>query len=217
MARSGLVRGCCCWLASCVVVVAHSHGPIDPDAGIVIDWENLDKIVASYNETPREAWLLPPSPNCSCVKLEYRALYCPWYLKPFRDPFDLVVTETKKWSVSRKLLGCEDDDSMLNGPLHTGMPMMAYFGTECCRVFENTTQAFQALSAFDLCWAEHNELQSCFAEGHLVRQNRTALSAEQYRALVRNASYADAATPHLAAVRSSAGSMPKSDSESILV
>mmetsp|Transcript_166026 Transcript_166026/g.294107 ORF Transcript_166026/g.294107 Transcript_166026/m.294107 type:complete len:106 (+) Transcript_166026:1-318(+) len=87
---------------------------------------------------------------------------------------------------------------MLNGLTHTGLPMMAYFGTECCRVFVNSTQAFEALSAFDLCWTERNELQSCFADGHVVPRHRTALNEAQYNALVRNATYADAATPHLA-------------------
>lgn len=173
--------------------------PIDPDAGIVIEWKDLDHIVASYNTTSAEEWLPPPSPNCSCTKLQYRALYCPWYLKPFRDPYDLVITETKKWLVSRKLLGCEGDRGMLNGPEHTGLPMMEYFGTECCRVFVNSTDAYKALSAFDPCWTAKDELQSCFAAGHRVPRELTQLTKAQYDALIRNATYADKATPHLAA------------------
>uniref|UniRef100_A0A7S1WLF8 Uncharacterized protein n=1 Tax=Alexandrium catenella TaxID=2925 RepID=A0A7S1WLF8_ALECA len=139
----------------------------------------------------------PPSPNCSCEQLQYRPLYCPWYLKPFRDPFDLVVTESQKWPVSRKLLGCDGDRDMLNGPMHTGLPMIAYFGTACCGVFANATQGFEALSAFDSCWYGEQELQRCFSEGHVVPRSRTRLTEVQYRALLRNASYADLATPHL--------------------
>ena len=29
---------------------------IDPDAGIVIDWAGLDKVVANYSTAPPEAW-----------------------------------------------------------------------------------------------------------------------------------------------------------------
>eukprot|EP00927_Polykrikos_kofoidii_P023834 TRINITY_DN21818_c0_g1_i1.p1 TRINITY_DN21818_c0_g1~~TRINITY_DN21818_c0_g1_i1.p1 ORF type:complete len:230 (+),score=24.18 TRINITY_DN21818_c0_g1_i1:74-763(+) len=173
-------------------------GPIDPDAGIVIDWANLDRIVASYNKTSEDEWLSPPSSDCKCNQLKYRALYCPWYIKPFRDAFDLVVTETKKWPVSRKLLACENDSGLLNGPQHTGLPMMDYFGVACCGIYANATQAFEGLSAFDTCWTEKDELQTCFRDGHLVPQMKTNLTLRQYRALIRNATYADAATPHLA-------------------
>eukprot|EP00747_Dinoflagellata_sp_TGD_P170391 gnl/TRDRNA2_/TRDRNA2_201831_c0_seq1.p1 gnl/TRDRNA2_/TRDRNA2_201831_c0~~gnl/TRDRNA2_/TRDRNA2_201831_c0_seq1.p1 ORF type:complete len:228 (+),score=20.84 gnl/TRDRNA2_/TRDRNA2_201831_c0_seq1:108-791(+) len=206
------------WLGAVVIASitpwAASVTPIDPDAGIVIDWKNLERIAAGYNATPEEEWLPPPSPNCSCVKLQYRALYCPWYLKPFRDPFDLVVTETKKWPVSRKLLGCEKDENDLNGPDHTGLPMMAYFGTECCRVYANSTQAYEALSAFDSCWAAKNELETCFSTGHGIAREHTALTPAQYAALVRNATYADAATPHLAAsLRAGVEAPPRSQAE----
>ena len=125
--------------------------------------------------------------------MQYRPLYCPWYLKPFRDAYDFVVTETEKWPTSRKLLGClssstsatristntdddnnsgqgceDDDEDMLNGRHHTGLPMLAYFGTECCRVYANATQAFIALTSFDPCWYETDELYKCFGEGRYV-------------------------------------------------
>lgn len=174
-----------------------SSPPIDPDAGIVINWTALDTIAASFATAPAEQWLPAPSPRCLCEHLRYRPLYCPWYLKPFRDPFDLVVTETTKWPVSRKLLGCEADAGMLNGFNHTGLPMISYFATECCGIFSNATQGFKALSTFDTCWFDRDELQRCFAQGSAVPRWRTQLSKQQYQALLRNASYADLATPHL--------------------
>ncbi|CAB9505564.1 expressed unknown protein [Seminavis robusta] len=175
---------------------------IDPDSGIVINWTALEEIAVNYSHSPPEEWLPPPTANCSCLHMKYRPLYCPWYLKPFRDPFDFVVTETTKWPVSRKLLSChtntdDTNNSMLNGPIHTGLPMIAFFGTECCRVFDNATQGYMALSAFDDCWYEKDELQTCFAQGHRVPQHLTNLSPKQYQALLRNATYADRATPHL--------------------
>lgn len=170
---------------------------IDPDSGIVINWTALDEIASAYTPTPQEEWLPPPTANCSCLYMKYRPLYCLWYLKPFRDPFDLVVTETTKWPVSRKLLSCHDNNPMLNGPTHTGMPMIAFFGTECCRVYSNATQGYMALSSFDDCWYADDELQKCFSEGHKVPRSMTALTQKQYDALLRNGSYADRATPHL--------------------
>ena len=38
---------------------------IDPDAGIVINWDALDKIVENYTAVPPEGWLPPPLNNCS--------------------------------------------------------------------------------------------------------------------------------------------------------
>ena len=112
-----------------------------------------------------------------------------------------MVTETTKWPISRKLLACESesdaDEDMLNGPHHTGLPMLAYFGTECCRVYANATQAYVALTDFDPCWYGTDELKRCFGEGRYVPVDRTALTSVQHEMLLTNATYADLATPHL--------------------
>ena len=73
-----------------------------------------------------------------------------------------------------------------------------YFAVECCRVYANATDAFEALSAYDPCWFAEDELRRCAAAGHAVpRARATGLSDARYAALVANMSYADAATPHL--------------------
>eukprot|EP00300_Choanocystis_sp_HF-7_P027202 c32276_g1_i1.p1 GENE.c32276_g1_i1~~c32276_g1_i1.p1 ORF type:complete len:200 (+),score=35.98 c32276_g1_i1:68-667(+) len=168
-----------------------NDGPIDPDAGIVIDWAALDSIVANYTQTPPDAWIVPNENCSSIVNASYLPLFCPWFLKPYRDPWDLVVTEVEKFEVYRVLLGVSKDQ------VSHGLPVAKTFGSDCCGVFENTTMAYVALSAFDLCWYETDELQRCISEGHGVPRHMTKLTELQYGTLIRNASYADKATPHL--------------------
>ena len=50
-----------------------------------------------------------------------------------------------------------------------------------CRVYANATAAYEALSAFDPCWFDKDELQRCNAAGRHVPAARTALSPLQYR------------------------------------
>ena len=123
-----------------MLAVALALGQIDPDAGIVINWRELDKIVNNFTTAPRGAWLPPPLNNCSLPEMQgrptlnldglrnekYRPLFCPWLLKPFRDPFDMAVTEAGKWPVYRKLLGAAN--------VSTGLPVAAFFGACVCRV-----------------------------------------------------------------------------------
>lgn len=169
---------------------------VDPDAGIVINWTALDTIVSTYIPTDSSGWLPPAALNCSGVlNLNglhhdvYRPLFCPWFLKPFRDPFDLVVTESEKWPVYKKLMGATN--------VSVGLPVLGFFGTCVCRVYANSTQAYKALAQFDSCWYEHDELQKCMKNGHRIPLRSTNLTARQYEMLLRNASYADQATPHL--------------------
>ena len=66
-----------------------------------------------------------------------------------------------------------------------------------CGVYENATRALAALSAYDACWYNRSELARCAAEGHAVPRSKTGLTPAQYAALLKNATYADEATPHL--------------------
>ena len=179
----------------CAVLI-NAVGAVNPDSGIVIHWAELNKIVANYTPTAKQAWLPPPTGNCTAANLKYRPLFCPWMLKPFRDPFDLVDTETQKWPVYQKLMGVANVSQATW--TFVGLPVTSYFGVECCRVYRNATDAFEALGAYDPCWFATDELERCAAAGHAVpRARATALSDAQYAALVKNMSYADAATPHL--------------------
>lgn len=178
--------------------------PFDPDAGIVINWKALDKIVKNYTATPPSGWLLPPLDNCSLPEFvaapsvlnlgglaheQYRPLFCPWLIKPFRDPFDMAVTEAGKWPVYRKLLGAAN--------VSVGLPVAAFFGVCACRIYANATMALEALSAYDPCWHDTSELERCNAGGHHAPWEKTNLTKAQFDYLMRNASYADEATPHL--------------------
>ena len=120
---------------------------------------------------------------------QYRPLFCPWLLKPYRDPFDMAVTEAGKFPVYRKLLGA----SNVSG----GLPVAAFFGVCACRVYANVTMALESLSAYDGCWYNTSELQRCNAEGRHVPFEKTNLSRAQFDWLIKNATYADEATPHL--------------------
>ena len=173
---------------------------VDPDSGIVIDWANLDKIVDTFDPSPPDAWLPPVQENCTMNGVStlnaggldhevYRPLFCPWFLKPFRDVFDMAVTETAKWPVYRKLMGASN--------VSTGLPVSGFFGACVCGVYENATRALAALSAYDACWYKRSELARCAAEGHAVPRSKTGLTPAQYAALLKNATYADEATPHL--------------------
>ena len=121
---------------------------VDPDSGIVIDWANLDKIVDSFDPSPPDAWLPPVQENCTMNGVSplnaggldhevYRPLFCPWFLKTFRDVFDMAVTETAKWPVYRKLMGASN--------VSTGLPVSGFFGACVCGVYENATRALAAL------------------------------------------------------------------------
>jgi hypothetical protein len=65
------------------------------------------------------------------------------------------------------------------------------------RIYANATTALRALSAYDPCWYNTSELQRCNGEGHHVPRHLTNLTTTQWEWLMHNASYADAATPHL--------------------
>ena len=182
------------------VVLAAVAAGIDPDSGIVIDWENLDKIVQTFDPAPEEAWLAPVQENCtlngvSTLNLgglaheRYRPLFCPWFAKPFRDVFDMAVTETAKWPVYKKLMGAAN--------VSVGLPVAGFFGACVCNVYENATRALAALSAYDACWYNRSELARCASEGHAVPRASTGLTDAQYAWLLKNATYADEATPHL--------------------
>ena len=169
----------------------------------MINWHELDKIVRNYTATPPNEWLLPPLENCTLPEFlgrsvlntdglrhaQYRPLFCPWLVKPFRDPFDMAVTEAGKYPVYRKLLGATN--------VSGGLSVAAFFGACACRIYANATMALEALSAYDPCWYNTSELQKCNEAGHHVPFEKTNLTAAQFAALLRNASYADAATPHL--------------------
>ena len=178
------------WCALLVIVAG-----IDPDAGIVINWAELDKIVDGFAAVDQTEWLPPVRTNCSGVLNRdlaheiYRPLFCPWFVKPFRDVRDLAITETAKWPVYKKLMGARN--------VSVGLPVAGFFGVCVCGVYENATRALAALSAYDPCWYSASELERCNGEGRAVPRERTALTPAQYAALLRNASYADAATPHL--------------------
>ena len=57
--------------------------------------------------------------------------------------------------------------------------------------------ALESLSSYDRCWYNTSELQRCNAGGHHVPLAKTNLTRTQFDWLLRNASYADEATPHL--------------------
>ena len=95
------------WRLTVFFVLSRVVSGVNPDSGIVIDWKNLDKIVETFEAAPREAWLPAVRENCTMngvstlnsgglVHEIYRPLFCPWFVKPFRDAFDLTVTETAK-------------------------------------------------------------------------------------------------------------------------
>ena len=66
---------------------------------------------------------------------KYRPLFCPWLIKPFRNPFDMAVTEAGKWPVYRKLLGASN--------VSVGLPVAAFFGVCACRIYANATMALR--------------------------------------------------------------------------
>ena len=193
--------------ACCLVLLllaSRASAQIDPDAGIVIDWAGLDRVVGNYTPAPPEAWLPPPLLNCSLPEFVaspptlnmhglahevYRPLFCPWFMKPYRDAFDMAVTEAGKFPVYRKLMGAAN--------VSAGLPVLGFFGVCVCRVYANATIALESLSSYDPCWYNTSELQRCNAEGHHVPYEKTSLTRTQFDWLTRNASYADAATPHL--------------------
>jgi hypothetical protein len=81
-----------------VLLLSSVAGPIDPDAGIVINWKALDAIVRNYTHAPPDGWLAPPLDNCSLPEFvaappvlnlgglaheSYRPLFCTIWLGPF--------------------------------------------------------------------------------------------------------------------------------------
>lgn len=88
-------------------------------------------------------------------------------------------------------------DSLGAANVTSGLPVLAFFGVCACRVYANVTMALESLSAYDPCWYNSSELQRCNAEGHHVPHEKTNLTRTQFAWLMKNATYADAATPHL--------------------
>ena len=105
---------------------------------------------------------------------QYRPLFCPWLIKPFRDPFDMAVTEAGKWPVYRKLLGAAN--------VSVGLPVAAFFGVCACRIYANATMALEALSAYDPCWYNTSELERCNAGGHHAPWEKTNLTKARRKA-----------------------------------
>mmetsp|Transcript_50824 Transcript_50824/g.168356 ORF Transcript_50824/g.168356 Transcript_50824/m.168356 type:complete len:102 (+) Transcript_50824:476-781(+) len=101
----------------------------------------------------------------------------------------MAVSEAGKAPIYRKLLGAAN--------VSGGLPVAAFFGVCACRVYANATAALESLSAYDPCWYNSSELERCNRGGHHVPVEKTNLTRDQFDWLLRNASYADAATPHL--------------------
>lgn len=170
--------------------------------GNAIRYDALDIVAASYEATPPEGWLPPPPPMCHPIdevslqrpivpRPQYLPLLCPWCLKPYTELGDFVTTEVSKWHSLLSLLGI----TVEHVPL--GFPVAGFLCVCVCPVFGDVLQAVDALTHYDDCLYMPNQLQRCYAEGRKVPSNRTVLTDAQYACLVRNATYADQATPDL--------------------